>query len=67
MTEGDKVHGGKYFFRGRKKAAAKNLASKYIIIKNYTGNSKFYNQKNRSENKFSLIFIVIKNYAGDRG
>ena len=55
------------FFRGRKKAAAKNLASKFIIIKNYTGKSKFYNQKNRSENKFSLIFIVIKNYTGDRG
>ena len=27
------------FFRGRKKAAAKNLASKFIIIKNYTGKS----------------------------
>ena len=37
MTEGDKVHGGKYFFAAEKKAAAKNLASKFIIIKNYTG------------------------------
>ena len=45
------------FFAAEKKAAAKNLASKYIIIKNYTGNSKFYNQKNRSENKFSLILL----------
>ncbi len=45
------------FFAAEKKAAAKNLASKFIIIKNYAGDSKFYNQKNRSENKFSLILL----------